>query len=49
MPEYYDEDKEKIINLAKKIPKIKFNKTLLFFFGDSDRGLSFQWYFCGRP
>jgi len=31
MPEYYDEDKEKIINLAKKIPKIKFNKTLLFF------------------
>jgi membrane protease subunit HflK len=30
MPEYYDEDKEKIINLAEKIPKIKFSKTLLF-------------------
>ena len=29
MPEYYDEDKEKVINLAEKIPKIKFSKGLL--------------------
>jgi len=28
MPEYYDEDKEKIINLAEKIPKLKFSKKL---------------------
>ena len=29
MPDYYDEEKEKIINLAQKIPKLKFSKTLL--------------------
>lgn len=29
MPEYYDEDKEKVINLAEKVPKIKFSKGLL--------------------
>jgi membrane protease subunit HflK len=28
MPEYYDEDKEKVINLAEKIPKLKFSKKL---------------------
>ncbi len=28
MPEYYDEDKEKIINLAEKIPKLKFSKKI---------------------
>jgi len=26
MPDYYDEEKEKIINLAEKIPKLKFSK-----------------------
>jgi len=28
MPEYYDEDEKKIINLAEKIPKLKFSKKL---------------------
>jgi membrane protease subunit HflK len=28
MPEYYSEDKEKVINLAEKIPKLKFSKKL---------------------
>ncbi len=28
MPEYYDESKEKIINLAEKIPQLKFSKGL---------------------
>jgi len=28
MPEYYDEDKEKIINIIDKIPKLKFSKGL---------------------
>ena len=28
MPEYYDEGKEKIINLAEKIPQLKFSKGL---------------------
>jgi len=28
MPEYYDEDKEKIINIVDKIPKLKFSKGL---------------------
>jgi len=28
MPEYYDEDKERIINLAEKIPKLKFSKKI---------------------
>jgi len=28
MPDYYDEDKEKIINLVDKIPKLKFSKGL---------------------
>ena len=29
MPDYYDEEKGKIINLAEKIPKLKFSKTIL--------------------
>ena len=29
MPDYYDEEKEKIINLAEKIPKLKFSKKIL--------------------
>lgn len=29
MPEYYDEGKEKIINLAEKIPQLKFSKGLV--------------------
>ena len=28
MPEYYDEDEKKIINLSEKIPKLKFSKKL---------------------
>ncbi len=28
MPEYYDEDRDRIINLAEKIPKVKFSKKL---------------------
>jgi len=28
MPDYYDEEKEKIINLAEKIPKLKFSKNV---------------------
>jgi len=28
MPDYYDEEKEKIINLAQKIPKLKFSKNI---------------------
>jgi len=28
MPDYYDEEKEKIINLAEKIPKLKFSKKI---------------------
>jgi len=31
MPEYYNEDKEKIINIAEKIPKLKFNRKLFSF------------------
>jgi len=29
MPDYYEEEKEKIINLAEKIPKLKFSKKML--------------------
>jgi membrane protease subunit HflK len=29
MPDYYDEDKEKIINLVDKIPKLKFSKNIV--------------------
>jgi membrane protease subunit HflK len=29
MPDYYDEDKEKIINLVDKIPKLKFSKKIV--------------------
>jgi len=29
MPDYYDEEKEKIINLAEKIPKLKFSKSII--------------------
>ena len=29
MPDYYNDDKEKIVNLAEKIPKIQFNKKLI--------------------
>lgn len=28
MPDYYDQEKEKIINLAEKIPKLKFSKNI---------------------
>ncbi|OQY39539.1 HflK protein [Candidatus Atribacteria bacterium 4572_76] len=31
MPDYYDEEKEKIINLAEKIPKLKFSKKIFGF------------------
>jgi len=31
MPNYYDEEKEKIINLAEKIPKLKFSKKIFGF------------------
>ncbi|MBA7500341.1 Modulator of FtsH protease HflK [subsurface metagenome] len=31
MPDYYDEEKEKIINLAEKIPKLKFSKKMFSF------------------
>ena len=30
MPDYYDEEKEKIINLAEKIPKLKFSLLKYF-------------------